>query len=140
MVCAWIYCERINFLYVTNYNILFLCVICVIWCRSQISYEYDGNLDISNINEIFSHLNEDNSIIKIGIKIINLILCTLSYCTLYYTLMLMCSDKINNICKSPYLPPMVQRTPVFKTPWAGPELVFSVLCKYNNVCDILFLI
>ena len=31
----------------------------------KISYVYDGDLDMSNMNDMFSHSNEDNSIGKI---------------------------------------------------------------------------
>ncbi len=37
----------------------------------KISYEYDGNFELSNISKIFSQVNKDNSIGKIGNKIIN---------------------------------------------------------------------
>lgn len=106
----------------------------------EITYLNEGDLDLSNMNEIFSHSNENNSIGKIGNKIINLILCTLSYCILYYTRILIYSDKTNNIFKIPCSPPTLQRTQAYTTSCYGPPPSFPVLCKYNTVCDILFLI
>ena len=87
----------------------------------EISYEYDGNFELLNISKIFLQVNEDNSIGNISNKIINLILCTLSHCTLYYTHMLIFSDKTKNIYQSPYSLPMVQRTSACKTQRSGPN-------------------
>ena len=105
----------------------------------KISYNYDGDLDMSNMNDIFSHSNEDNSIGKIDNKIMNLILCIFLHCIFYYTHLLIYSDKTNIIYDIPRSPPTLQRRPAYKTPQSGVPPSFSVLCKSYTVCDILVL-
>ena len=70
-----------NCSYVTNYNIWIFYL--YYDAGHEISHEYDGNFELSNIIKILKQVNEDKSIGKIGKKIINLIVCTLSHCTLY---------------------------------------------------------
>ena len=50
----------------------------------EISHDYDGTFELSNISNIFEQVNEDNIIGKISNKIMNAILRTLSHCLLYY--------------------------------------------------------
>ena len=83
----------------------------------EISYDYDGDLDMSNIpnvDDIFSHSNEDNSIGKIGNKIMNLILCTFLHCIVvvmqrhpYYTstgeTRLLMDKRMDRWCKGKFL-------------------------------------
>ena len=73
----------------------------------KISYDYDGDLDMSNMNDMFPHSNEDNNIGKIDNKIRNLILCTFLHFILYYTRLLIYSDKTNIIYDIPRLPPTI---------------------------------
>ena len=51
----------------------------------EISYEYDGNFELSNISKIFSQVNEGNNIGKIGIETINLLYAHshIVYCTIH---------------------------------------------------------
>ena len=108
----------------------------------EISYDYDDDLDMSNIpnvDDIFSQSNEDNSIGKIDNKIMNLIFCIFLHCIFYYTRLLIYSDKTKIIYKIPSLPPTIPRTPAYKTPRSGPPPAFPDLCKSYTVYGILFL-
>ena len=108
----------------------------------EISYDYDGDLDMSNIpnvDDMFSHSNEDNSIGKIDNKIMNLILCIFLHCIFYYTRLLIYSDKTNIIYDIPRSPPTLQRRPAYKTPRSAPPPSIPVLCKSYIVCGILIL-
>ena len=105
----------------------------------EISYNYDGDLDMSNMNEMFSHSNEDNIIGKIDNKIMNFILCIFLHCIFYYTHLLIYSDKTNIIYNIPRSLPTLQQTPAYKTPRSAPPPSIPVICKTYTVCGILIL-